>query len=50
MRIGMAADYGGFALKEQLTAALKSAGYALSWDLVQTVTRVPAPPPLPDGA
>jgi len=27
MRIGIAADHGGFELKEQLTAALKAAGY-----------------------
>jgi ribose 5-phosphate isomerase B len=27
MRIGIAADHGGFELKEQLTAALKTAGY-----------------------
>jgi ribose 5-phosphate isomerase B len=27
MRIGMAADHGGFELKVQLTVALKTAGY-----------------------
>ena len=27
MRIGIAADHGGFELKVQLTAALKAAGY-----------------------
>ncbi|MFH2047580.1 MAG: hypothetical protein ABIK92_20825 [Pseudomonadota bacterium] len=36
MRIGIAADHGGFELKVNLTAALKAAGYALSWDLVHT--------------
>ena len=30
MRIGIAADHGGFELKEQLTAALKSAGYEVA--------------------
>ena len=28
MRIGIAADHGGFSLKEQLVARLKSAGHA----------------------
>ena len=30
MRIGIAADHGGFELKGQLTAALKAAGYEIS--------------------
>ena len=30
MRIGMAADHGGFELKAQLTAALKAAGYEVA--------------------
>ena len=30
MRIGIAADHGGFELKVQLTAALKTAGYELA--------------------
>ncbi len=30
MRIGIAADHGGFALKEQLTLALKAAGYEIT--------------------
>ena len=30
MRIGMAADHGGFELKVQLTAALKAAGYEMA--------------------
>jgi hypothetical protein len=30
MRIGIAADHGGFALKGQLTAALKAAGYEVA--------------------
>lgn len=30
MRIGIAADHGGFELKEQLTAALKAAGYEVA--------------------
>ena len=29
MRIGIAADHGGFELKEELTAALKAAGYEI---------------------
>ena len=30
MRIGIAADHGGFELKAQLTVALKSAGYEVT--------------------
>jgi len=30
MRVGIAADHGGFELKVQLTAALKAAGYEVS--------------------
>ena len=30
MRIGIAADHGGFELKVQLTAALKAAGYEVA--------------------
>jgi ribose 5-phosphate isomerase RpiB len=30
MRIGIAADHGGFELKVQLTAALKTAGYEMT--------------------
>lgn len=30
MRIGIAADHGGFELKVQLTAALKTAGYEVA--------------------
>ena len=30
MRIGIASDRGGFELKEQLTAALKAAGYEVA--------------------
>jgi ribose 5-phosphate isomerase B len=30
MRVGMAADHGGFELKVQLTAALEAAGYEVT--------------------
>jgi len=30
MRVGIAADHGGFAMKEQMTAALKSAGHEVT--------------------
>ena len=40
MRVGIAADHGGFALKMKITDALRAAGHevgpALAWELVQT--------------